>query len=454
MLQRLPMLLFLIGLVRTPAAQPIDTLRVQLFTGVQPDVVVVEPTAPAQIYTEDFAHPLLRLPAGAMLLVDRRGNELRLRTSEGTIYARWIRIYPETGGHLRLTARRSGQASGPFTYPGWIRIAPNPAGLQVVNHVALEDYVAAVVAREHNFDDLESTRALAVAIRTYTLRRLQTSDTLLDHAAHQMYEGIDRVTPLIRKAVEQTRGEVLTYQGELIEAVYFAASGGHTASNEDVWNGTPEPYLRGRPDPYDSNAPFQHWEATIPRKRLLDLLSEKYGARITGFRIGTRSPDGRVATIELLRERGDPLTIRANEFRLLLNAHFGRHTLRSTFFTVQRRDETYYFEGKGFGHGVGLSQYGALEMSRQGYSYRDILAFYYPDTELHLYEAGALLAAGSSPEPERSEDFTPPPARTPAASPAAPTPAAANATRSVAAVGWSAAPVQTVERSTRRQIGW
>jgi len=454
MLRRLPILLLLIGAVRTSTAQPVDTLRVQLFTGFQPDVVAVEPTAAAQIYAEDFARPLLRLPAGAMLLVDRRGDELRLRTSEGTIFARWIRIYPEEGGHLRLTARRSGQTSGPFTYPGWLQIVPDPSGLQVLNHVALEDYVAAVLAREHHFDDLESTRALAVAIRTYALRRLQTSDTLLDHTTHQMYEGIDRVTPLIREAVAQTRGEVLTYQGELIEAVYFASSGGHTANNEDVWDGVPQPYLRGQPDPYDHNAPYRHWEATIPRNRLLEVLSRRYGARITGFRIGSHSPDGRVATIELLRERGDPLTIRANEFRLLVNAHFGRHTLRSTFFTARRQGDTYHFQGKGFGHGVGLSQYGALEMSRQGYSYRDILAFYYPGTELHLYETGALLAAGSPPEPGRSDDFAPPPARMPATSPEATAPAMSSATRPVVAVGWSATPARTVEPPTRRRIGW
>ena len=454
MLRRIPVLLLLIGAFRASVARSIDTLHVQLFTRFRPDVLAVEPTTAARVFAEDFARPLLHLPAGTILLVDRRGNELRLRTSEGTIFARWIRIYPEAGGYLRLTARRPGQTSGPFTYPGWLQIAPAPSGLQIINHVALEDYVTAVLAREHHFDELESAKALAVAIRTYTLRRLQTADTLLDHATHQMYEGIDRVTPLLRKAVVQTRGEVLTYRGELIEAVYFASSGGHTANNEDVWEGTPQPYLRGQPDPYDRNAPYRHWEATIPRDRLLEVLSRRYGTRITGFRIGSHSPDGRVATIELLRERGDPLTIRANAFRLLINAHFDRHTLPSTFFTVQRRGNTYYFEGKGFGHGVGLSQYGALEMSRQGYSYRDILTFYYPGTELQTYEAGALLAAGSSPEGDHSDAFAPPPPRTPASSHATTAPAASKAQRPVPAIGWSAPPVRMAQRPTRRRIGW
>ncbi len=432
-----------------------DTLRVQLFAQFSPDVLVLEPTgAAAWLFAEDYAQPLLHLPAGTTLLVDRRSNELRLRTADRTLFARWIRIYPEADGYLQVSARRPGQTVGPFTYPGWLRITPVPNGLQILNYVALEDYVAAVLAREHHFDDLESSKALAVAIRTYTLRRLQTLDVLSDHAAHQMYEGIGRITPLIREAVTQTRGEVLTYQGELIEAVYFASSGGHTANNEDVWNGTPRPYLRGQPDPYDRNTPYQHWTASIPRDRLLDVLSREYGTRITGFRVGAHSPDGRVAVIELLRERGEPLSMRANAFRLLVNTHFGRHTLRSTFFEVRRQGNTYLFEGKGFGHGVGLSQYGAREMSRQGYTYRDILAFYYPGTELRRYEAGALLATlhPSSPEQTGVADFRPP-AQTAPATPAKAKPAP-GMRRSAVTIGWSAASVRDSDRSSQRRIGW
>ncbi|MDQ7040591.1 MAG: SpoIID/LytB domain-containing protein [Rhodothermus sp.] len=432
-----------------------DTLRVQLFAQFPLDVLVLEPTgADAWLFAEDYTQPLLRLRAGTTLRVDRRSNELRLRTSDRTLFARWIRIYPEAGGYLQVSARRPGQTVGPFTYPGWLCIAPAADGLQILNYVALEDYVAAVLAREHHFNDLESSKALAVAIRTYTLHRLQTLAILSDHAAHQMYEGIDRITPLIREAVAQTRGEVLTYQGELIEAVYFASSGGHTANNEDVWNGTPRPYLRGQPDPYDRNTPYHHWTASIPRDRLLDALSREYGTRITGFRVGRRSPDGRVATIELLRERGEPLSMRANAFRLLVNAHFGRHTLRSTFFEVRRQGNTYLFEGKGFGHGVGLSQYGAREMSRQGYTYRDILAFYYPGTELSRYEAGTLLAATQLPSPAQTEaaDFRPP-AQTAPVTPAAAEPTL-NMPRSAVTIGWSAPSIRHADRSSQRRIGW
>ncbi len=377
-------------------AQP-DTLRVRLFEQLSPETLEVTAVeADALLFAENYTQPLLRLPAGASLQVDRRGPELRLRTPGGTLFARWIRIQPTGSGLLRLAAQRSRQNAGPFTYPGWLRIAPEGnAGLSIVNYVALEAYVAAVVAREHQFDDLESTKALAVAVRTYALRRMLHPDTAqeaVDYETHQMYEGIDRVTPLIREAVRQTQGEVLTYQGALIEAVYSASSGGHTANNETVWDGLPQPYLRGQPDPYDQASPYQRWEVLIPRDRLLHVLSQRYGTRITGFRIGERSADGRVATIELLREGQPPLRIRANEFRLLVNDHFGRHTLRSTFFQAQREGNTYRFEGKGFGHGVGLSQYGALEMARQGHNYQQILAFYYPGTTITHYEESPLLA--------------------------------------------------------------
>jgi stage II sporulation protein D len=440
------------------AAQP-DTLRVRLFDRFSPETLeIMAVEAEVLLFAENYTQPLLRLPAGAQLQIARRGPELQLRTPGGTLFARWIRLHPTSNGRLRLTAQRGPQSIGPFTYSGWLRISPKEdgAGLYVINHVAFEEYVAAVVAREHQFDDLESTKALAVAIRTYALRRILLPDTaqeIVDHEIHQMYEGIDRVTPLIREAVEQTRGEVLTYQGALIEAVYSASNGGHTADNDAVWAGLPQPYLRGRLDPYDQAGPYQHWEASVPRDRLLQLLSQRYGTRITGFRISERSTDGRVTLIELLRENSPPLRIRANEFRLLVNDHFGRHTLRSTLFQARREGNTYRFKGRGFGHGVGLSQYGALEMARQGHDYRQILAFYYPGTAITRYEAGSLLAAqqpvAAPPIPQSAKES---PVLAP--SKAAEGSLEKSTPRIRPAPGWGAPSESPAPTPPRRRIGW
>ena len=172
---------------------------------------------------------------------------------------------------------------------------------------------------------------------------------------------------------------MLTYDGALIEAVYFASSGGHTADNETVWESPPRPYLRGVRDPYD-HSPHAKWHAKIPRKKLLDALSKAYGFTVEGFRIDERSRDGRVRTIKLL---GKPeRTISGNAFRLVVIRTFGARTLKSTFFDARVRGSDYVFEGHGFGHGVGLSQWGAHEMAQKGRSYRDILTFYYTDVAL------------------------------------------------------------------------
>ena len=115
-------------------------------------------------------------------------------------------------------------------------------------------------------------------------------------------------------------------------------------------------------------------------------MSTRYDFEVEGFYIGDRSRDGRVQSIELIRRNRTARVIPSNEFRLLVNRHFGNTSLKSTLFDVRRDGEQYVFEGHGFGHGVGLSQYGALEMSRRGASYRDILAFYFTGVEVQLMD--------------------------------------------------------------------
>ena len=251
---------------------------------------------------------------------------------------------------------------------------------------------------------------MAVLARTYALHQMQHGEgkTLSDQVLSQKYDGADRITRAAREATRLTQGEVLTYRGDLIEAVYFSSSGGHTADNETVWNGAPLPYLRGVADPYDTASPHALWRTTIPRDRLLDILSDTYHFRVAGFHLGDRSRDGRIRTIELLRGNQTEKVISSNEFRLLVNRHFGPLQLKSTLFDARRNGNTYVFEGRGFGHGVGLSQYGALEMSRQGHTYRDILAFYFTGVELQQWESGVSIPLVAETTPRQETGMRPP----------------------------------------------
>src|SRR5690606_23652204 len=154
----------------------------------------------------------------------------------------------------------------------------------------------------------------------------------------QVYRGSEGVTDLARRAARETEGLVLTYRGAPIEAVYFSSSGGITANNDDVWDANPLPYLRGKEDPFDTSSPHQHWRAKLSRNELLDELSDRFGSRVSGFVIGQRSPDGRVARVELLLESGNRREISANAFRLAVTDRFGVHSVRSTLFDVRRED--------------------------------------------------------------------------------------------------------------------
>jgi stage II sporulation protein D len=251
--------------------------------------------------------------------------------------------------------------------------------MRLVNHVDLETYVAAVVTSEYGLDDLEGNKAMAVLARTYALRALGKYGDDYDHVDHslsQVYHGVGDLKPQAIEGALATRGKVLTYEGALIEAVYHAESGGHTADNETVWSGgKPITYLRGVSDPFANQSPYASWTYRASRVKLLGALSRKYGGRVTGIRIGERSSDGRVATLHLLRRPKD-LEVPANEFRLLFLTTFGQYSLKSTNFSARRDGGYYLFEGTGFGHGVGVSQWGAHEMAGRGFGYEDILKFY------------------------------------------------------------------------------
>jgi len=355
---------------------------------------------------------LARLDPGEEAMIGTRSGEVYLRLGQGGLYTKTLHVHPAKGAQWSI-APRDGSTR---TYAGMLSVRPDstdPEVLQLVNEVPLEDYVASVVSSEYTLDDREGMKAMAVVARTYALRASATSNGRYDHVDHigsQVYRGRSSITPEAREAVQATRGEVLTYDGRIIQAVYSSSSGGHTADNEDVWEADRQlPYLRGKHDPYDTSSPHANWSASIPRDMLLQALSEHYGLDVEGFHLGERSEDGRVQTIELLAADGQRHPVQSNDFRLFVNRTIPGVNLKSTLFDARRRGERYIFEGHGYGHGVGLSQWGAHEMARRGHDYRDILSFYYTDVAItSLDEAEHMPLAPPTPiaatEDEPSDD--------------------------------------------------
>lgn len=373
------------------AALPADELlRIRILTRHQPETVELSGEEGLLLFAGAKVEPLHRLAPGEIAALSVRGSEVFVEMGDLRLNALSLRAVPTAGGALTVRVARGASPGLSRRYGGSLSVSAEGGQLQLVNHIDVETYVASVVGSEYGFDDLEGAKAMAVIIRTYALRALGKFGEAYDHVDHtlsQVYTGLDAITPTAREAARLTAGEILTYDGHPVEAVYFAASGGHTADNDAVWNTPPRPYLRGRPDPYD-RSPHATWQFVAPRKALLDALSEAFGFRVEGFLIEARSRDGRVQTITLL---GNPeRSVSGNDFRLAVLRRFGATSLKSTLFDARVRGNEYVFDGRGFGHGVGLSQWGAHEMARQGHTYRDILAFYYTNVTL---QKGADYAA-------------------------------------------------------------
>jgi stage II sporulation protein D len=273
---------------------------------------------------------------------------------------------------------------GGTKYYGYIEVWKGEKGeIYVINEIPLEDYVKGVVAAEEGSQwDIEALKAQAVAARTYAVYQRLNSKTskmgynLTSTVLHQAYKGSD-IPENIVKAVDATKGEVIMYDGSPILAYYHSTSGGMTEDPAEVF-GKSYPYLK----PVETDcelSPYYVWEKRISASDIEKSLN------ISGLKniiIDSYTVSKRVKVFRLVTETGD-IEVTGNNFRKSI----GWSELPSTFITGLTRDgNIYIFEGKGYGHGVGMCQWSALEMAKEGKSYKEILSKFYPGTTVEHYE--------------------------------------------------------------------
>lgn len=320
----------------------------------------------------------------------------------------------------------------------------------LINNVNLEEYIYSVVSGEMGSSfEMDALKAQAIAARSYAISNLKKyikhGYNLTNDIYSQVYLGVNNVNDKIRKAVDETKGLIASFNGEIINATYSSSNGGVIASSEEVW-GNKYPYLVMKYDPYSTNTPNVNWKVEVSRDNLDELLAQKTNKRnFTGLRL-QKNALGRVKDVVVSYNDGD-VKLSANKFRLI----FGSSKFKSTLFDVNKKVENtnvkpmpkkektvivastpgpnegvvfdivkltddeldkvskvqnigssaeaggqniietsidltdkYVFYGKGFGHSVGLSQYGANEMAKQGFKYLEILNFYYPGIEVKV----------------------------------------------------------------------
>jgi stage II sporulation protein D len=269
-------------------------------------------------------------------------------------------------------------------YRGSAEVTGSREGLMVVNELPLESYIAGVINNEISSKwPVEAVKAQAVVARTYAVHQMNNrTDTPYDlegTVMGQVYRGAAAEDEAATKAVADTAGEILTFAGEPALTVYHSNAGGMTDSSREIW-AEYYPYLLSVTSPFDKDAPRYAWEFTVPVLSLKALLA---GA---GYEIGELldikcdelTAAGRVKSLVISGSSGSGVRLRGEDLRKLI----GYSYLRSSLFSAEKKGGLFVFRGRGSGHGVGMSQWGAKGMAESGFSYAEILRHYYRGTVL------------------------------------------------------------------------
>lgn len=314
-------------------------------------------------------------------------------------------VFPADGGTLLI---------GDSEYRGGARFLHNDVGLTVINYLDMEDYLKGVIPGEMPYEwPAEALKAQAVCARNYALTNYDKFKSygfnLDDTTQSQVYLGVKAEKESTNQAVDATKNIYLTYNGEIANTFFYSSSGGHTESSKYVWGGD-FPYLIGVDDPYDTS---REW--TVPYTP--DEIKEKLAGiqtdigEILDLEVVERSPSGRIIDLKIVGTNGD-YHAKLEKSRSLFN-------LRSNLFTITKKSDNikpvtvitskgleereisttiltatgtitpeagtpneYIFQGTGYGHGVGMSQYGAKGMAEQGFDFEQILKHYFTGTIL------------------------------------------------------------------------
>lgn len=313
-----------------------------------------------------------------------------VKTTEGGIVSngeRGITLISEKGylleganrfkGELALVSRAPVSIDG-VLYSGKVLFYPTKKGIDLIDQIGIERYVASVLKGEiPSSFDIEAKKAVAIAVRTYTLYRMEKGREGYFHLDNsnisQVYGGIGGVGDEYVNAARDTRGMVALFKGDPALTVYHATCGGKTENAYDAWR-VDVPYLRAVSCGYCDYSPGFRWVIEMtPSDFMKGLMKENVrGNKLISLSKGVTTRTGRVKTVRVVMDTGT-WDVDATKLR----AHIGYAVMKSISFSIEMNANKVSISGKGYGHGVGLCQYGAEGMAEKGFHYREILKNYY-----------------------------------------------------------------------------
>jgi stage II sporulation protein D len=262
-------------------------------------------------------------------------------------------------------------------YRGSIELHNILGKIHVINVLKIHEYLYGVVPCEIISSwGIEALKAQAVAARTYTYHNLLSKPkSIFDLDAttnFQLYKGISVEKESTNRAVDETSGKIAVYNGKPVIAFFHSTCGGRTSDDKYVWNGDGQEYLKSVKCDFCKDSPYYNWEEKISLYDIRECLKSKYGSvgEITG--ISFQRKDTRVVSA-IIRHKNGIIKLSGNELRLLLP----EKKIKSMFFTAEKIKDGLVLNGHGWGHGVGMCQWGARGMAGQGAGYKEILKYYY-----------------------------------------------------------------------------
>lgn len=329
-----------------------------------------------------------------------RGRTLAVENTQQSLlteYVDEVNIIPR-GATNRLQV-------GGKRYRGLMKLLPDGQVVQLINVIYMEDYLRGVVPPEigkRTDSEIEAVKAQAVAARTYAIAHLQQYPAeqydMKSSIMDQIYKGLSVENSLINRSIDATAGQTITFDDQLINAYYHSTCGGMTDDIESVWDRKETPYLKAVTDSGACSwSKYYTWREVFTerqlRGRLEQYLSSDRGrdmviSRITDIVLAELSPGGRIARMTVVTEAGN-YQFKKDRIRWVVGRTSNPDLILPSdrFDVVIDRDasgrvETVTFKGRGYGHGVGMCQCGAIGLARQGWSFNAILQHYFTGVEL------------------------------------------------------------------------
>ena len=299
-------------------------------------------------------------------------------------------VYPID--RLRITTEKSiiiHRNQKDYAYRGTFDfIRKGPETTLIVNSINLENYVRGVLY--HEITDrwpIEAMKAQAVAVRSYALYQIQKSKNqpfdVRSNAYSQVYGGKSAEHYRTNLAVKRTQYQYLMFEGNILPTYYHSVCGGHTENATELWNHDLAP-LRGVVCSFCEYSPLYQWRKNFRLKDIQDKLNAK-GHRfgmIQEIVVKEKTSSGRAKTLEIKTRDGKRKNISAKDFREAI----GSNDVKSNFYDIEMKGYFLDLVGHGWGHGVGLCQWGAYGMAKKHFTYEEILQFYYPQASLVRYQ--------------------------------------------------------------------